>query len=208
MVIFDSNDCFRKAVDCAILMNSTAKYVINKHFTRNDVQCGIGIDSGKMLVTKTGFRRRGHEQHSYKNLVWLGRPANVASKLTDIANKPAEGITVDLVRVGYTSALSDELHWQDEWPSEFVKNLNSGFVFNISHTNMNYAAHFMTKKYLETRPATPPILMTDPVYRALKFGHPAVDYVANDWFQAVTVEVPGYQGDVYGGDVFFVAFNG
>ncbi|QUT06891.1 adenylate/guanylate cyclase domain-containing protein [Sphingobium phenoxybenzoativorans] len=68
MVIFDCNDCFRKAVDCAILMNSTAQYVINKHFTRNEVKCGIGIDTGKMLVTKTGFRRRGVEQHNYKNL--------------------------------------------------------------------------------------------------------------------------------------------
>jgi len=207
MVIFDCDDCFRKAVDCAILMNSTAQYVINKHFTRNDVQCGIGIDAGKMLVTKTGFRRRGYEQYNYKNLVWLGRPANVASKLTDIANKPAEGLTLDVVRVGYSNALSGDIYWQNEWPSAFAKSLSHTVLTGFSHANPNYVSHFMTTQYLETRAATPPVLMTDPVYCALKAAHPTVDYVANGWFNPVTVEVPGYSGTVHGGDVIFTAFN-
>lgn len=206
MVIFDCNDCFRKAVDCAVLMNSTAKHVINKHFTRNDVQCGIGIDTGKMLVTKTGFRRRGVEQYNYKNLVWLGRPANVASKLTDIANKPAEGFTADMVRVGYNSALSG-IQWQNEWPSTFAKNVNHTILTGLSHSNPSYATHFMTTQYIETRAETPPILMTDPVYRALKAAHPDVDYVKNGWFNKVIVKVPGYSSDVYGGDVVFTAFQ-
>jgi len=206
MVIFDCDDCFKRAVDCAVLMNSTAQYVINKHFTRNEVQCGIGVDAGKMLVTKTGFRRRGYEQHNYKNLVWLGRPANVASKLTDIANKPAEGFTVDLVRVGYRSALSG-IYWQNEWPSVFVKNIDHTILTGFTHANPNYINHFMTTQYHETRAATPPILMTDPVYRALKSAHPTVDYVTNGWFKPVAVEVPGYTGTVQGGDVIFTAFK-
>lgn len=206
MVIFDCNDCFRKAVDCAILMNATAQYVINKHFTRNDVQCGIGIDAGKMLVTKTGFRRRGVEQYNYKNLVWLGRPANVASKLTDIANKPAEGFTADMVHVGYNAALSG-VNWQNEWPSSFVKNVNHAILTGFSHSNPNYVTHFMTTQYIETRAKTPPILMTGPVYRALKAGNPDVDYVKSGWFKKVVVNVAGYSSDVYGGDVIFTAFT-
>lgn len=207
MVIFDCDDCFRKAVDCAILMNSTAQYVINKHFTRTEVQCGIGIDTGKMLVTKTGFRRRGYEQHDYKNLVWLGRPANVASKLTDIANKPADGLTVDLVRVGYSNAFSGDIQWQNEWPSAFAKNVQSTILTGFSHASPNYVSHFMTEQYFETRAATPPILMTDPVYRALNAAYPLVDYVLNGWFKPVTVEIPGYSGVVHGGDVIFTAFR-
>lgn len=207
MVIFDCNDCFRKAVDCAILMNSTAQYVINKHFTRNDVQCGIGIDAGKMLVTKTGFRRRGYEQHNYKNLVWLGRPANVASKLTDIANKPAEGLTLDVVRVGYSSPTSSDIRWQNEWPSAFAKDLSHTILTGFNHVNLNYVSHFMTTQYLEKNAATPPILMTDPVYQSLRTAHPTVDYVVNGWFKAVTAEVPGYSGPVHGGDVIFKAFE-
>ena len=65
----------------------------------------------------------------------------------------------------------------------------------------------MTTEYIETRAATSPILMTEPVYRNLKAGHPNVDYVQNGWFNKVVVEVPGYTGDVYGGDVVFTAFT-
>ncbi len=207
MVIFDCNDCFRKAVDCAILMNSTAQYVINKHFTRNEVKCGIGIDTGKMLVTKTGFRRRGVEQHNYKNLVWLGRPANVASKLTDIANKPSEGMTLDKVCVGYDSPYSDKLNWRDEWPHNFVKDVNHTLLTGLRHSNNAYRTHFMSSEWFVTKDATKPILMTDPVYRGLKAAHPEVDYVKAAWFKKVVVEVPGYSGDVYGGDVTFTAFR-
>ncbi|UGX92937.1 adenylate/guanylate cyclase domain-containing protein [Bradyrhizobium barranii subsp. barranii] len=101
MVLFDSQDCFKNAVHCAIAMNTVSQHIINKHFKANEVRFGIGIDHGRMLVTKAGIRRHGEEQSNYRNLVWLGRPANVASKLTDAANKPAEHITVPMVRVAY-----------------------------------------------------------------------------------------------------------
>lgn len=207
MVIFDCEDCFRKSVDCAILMNSTAQYVINKHFTHNEVQCGIGIDTGKMLVTKTGFRRRGVERHNYKNLVWLGRPANVASKLTDIANKSSEGLDCDKVNVAYQSLLSNDWLWVKVWPSQFAKDVSPTMFGGIKHNNPNYRHHFMTTEYVETRPATKPILMTGPVYRGLKAAHPDVDYVKAGWFKKVAVKIPGYTGDVFGGDVTFTAFS-
>jgi class 3 adenylate cyclase len=101
MVIFDTRNAFVNAVYCAIFMNTVSKYIINRHFKANEVTCGIGIDAGNMLATKTGVRRHGSEQANYRNLVWLGRPANVASKLTDIANKPSENIEVDVVHVAY-----------------------------------------------------------------------------------------------------------
>jgi adenylate cyclase len=208
MVIFDCDDCFRKAVDCAILMNSTAQYVINRHFKQNEVQCGIGIDTGKMLVTKTGFRRRGYEQHNYKSLVWLGRPANVASKLTDIANKPSDGFQCDKIRVAYQIAFSNDRYWTNEWPNEFAKNVSHTLLGGMRHSNPSYRSHFMTREYVETRAATPPILMTEPVYRNLKASHPGVDYVQAEWFKRIVVEVPGYSSDIYGGDVVFTAFTG
>jgi adenylate cyclase len=101
MVLFDVEDCFANAVHCAIAMNTVAQHIINKHFKANEVRFGIGIDHGRMLVTKAGIRRHGSEQGNYKNLVWLGRPANVASKLTDAANKPTEYEMVEKVSVAY-----------------------------------------------------------------------------------------------------------
>lgn len=88
MVVFNSDNCFKNAVDTAILMNTIASRIINKHFKNNEVKCGIGIDYGKMLVTKVGTIKQGSENSQYKSLVWLGNAANIASKLTDTANKP------------------------------------------------------------------------------------------------------------------------
>lgn len=206
MVIFDCENCFVSAVDCAILMNSTAQHVINKHFTRNDVQCGIGIDVGKMLVTKTGFRRRGVEQHNYKNLVWLGRPANVASKLTDIANKPGKGVDIDCLNVGYARSVMDPWQWRKEYPHVFVKSLTATGG-TIMHANPYYMAHLHTTEHVVEVPATPPILMTAPVYLGFKSAAPNREAIRNGWFKKVDVHVPGYQGDVYGGDVIFTTFR-
>lgn len=206
MVIFDCDDCFATAVDCAILMNSTAQYVINKHFTRNEVQCGIGIDSGKMLVTKTGFRRRGIEQHNYKSLVWLGRPANVASKLTDLANKKSEGNNIKTLTVAYGRSVIDKWNWVKEYPHNFVQNLEvSGG--RITHKNPFYLSHIHSSEYFEERPATSPILMTAPVFEGLRAARPTDAAITNGWFKKVNLEVPGYKGDIYGGDVIFNSFK-
>lgn len=206
MVIFDCADCYAMAVDCAILMNGTGKYVINKHFCHDEVECGIGIDSGRMLVTKTGFRRNGVERANYRNLVWLGRPANVASKLTDIANKKGEYIDLVVVRTAYAQNLFAEWVWNDEYPHNFVKSLTVTGR-QISHNSPNYQTHYITEENYERRPNTPPILMTALVFRGFKVARPNDDTIRNSWFHKVAVEVPGYTGDIYGGDVHFTAFR-
>lgn len=80
--------------------------VLNKHFKANEVEFGIGIDFGSMLAAKTAIRRHGYEQTNYRNLVWLGRIANVASKLTDMANKSVESVTILAVNVAYDARAS------------------------------------------------------------------------------------------------------
>lgn len=96
----------------------------------------------------------------------------------------------------------------NEWPSEFAKNISHMLLGGIRHSNPSCRSHSMIREYVETRAVTDPILMTDPVYRALKAAHPGVDYVQAGWFKKVVVEVPGYSSDVYGGDVIFTAFTG
>src|SRR6202034_3844564 len=44
MMLFDQTDCYEHAVDTAELINSVCKYVLNKHFTHEEVSFGIGID--------------------------------------------------------------------------------------------------------------------------------------------------------------------
>lgn len=212
MVLFDCDNAFVNAVNCAVLMNSAATYVINKHFKKGEVTCGIGIDAGRMLATKTGIRKQGQDQQNYRALVWLGRPANVASKLTDLANKPAESVTLPSVRVAYGIVApmpTSQWIWQDEWPHEFVQNIEPTAypLHGIRHKNPKYASHFFQQKSVVTREKTPPILMAEVVWDGFRAAAPGDKIVQGGWIKKVDVNVPGYSGAVYGGDVIFTLFR-
>ncbi|ATU94457.1 adenylate/guanylate cyclase domain-containing protein [Phyllobacterium zundukense] len=208
MVIFDKENAYANAVDTAILMNSTARYVINKHFKSDEVKCGIGIDAGRMLATKTGFRRKGVEQNNYRNLVWLGRAANVASKLTDLANKSGEVFNYAIVSAAYD--YGSGWTWQEEDHTDFLLNLevqHSGGRPWISHRNQYWKSFIRTTKPVTIRATTPEILMTNDVYEGFKASRPDSLSIKNGWFKKINVKVPGYEGEVYGGDVFYTAFQ-
>ena len=85
MIVFPPKNCFTNAIECAISINTISSKIIRRYC--DDFKCGIGIDYGEMYVHKTGIIKQGKEASSYKNLIWIGRPANIASRLTDIANK-------------------------------------------------------------------------------------------------------------------------
>ncbi len=86
MVVFPPENCFVKAVYCAITINHIAS-LINKKFDNFEFKCGIGVDYGKLSVMKVGIQKKGAENDDNKGLVWVGNPANFASRLTDCANK-------------------------------------------------------------------------------------------------------------------------
>ena len=89
MGVFPVSNCFVNAVNCAITINHISQ-MINEVFTSVDFHCGIGIDYGEMRVIKVGIERRGNENAENKGLVWVGKPANLASRLTDFAGKTVE----------------------------------------------------------------------------------------------------------------------
>ena len=78
-----------------------------------------------MLATKTGLRRHGSAQQSYRSLVWLGRPANVASKLTDQANKPEEVSESNKVNVAYSYIGKLGLTYEDDCLTYSSQNLTT-----------------------------------------------------------------------------------
>ncbi|CUW40071.1 conserved protein of unknown function(containing Adenylyl cyclase class-3/4/guanylyl cyclase domain,59-210) [Magnetospirillum sp. XM-1] len=205
MVLFDTPGAVVNAVDTAISMNSTAQYVINKNFLANDVTCGIGIDMGKMLATKTGIIKRGHENQNYKNLVWLGRPANVASKLTDAANKPEESVIIPAAEILRQTSLLGIPTWQDAWwPTVMNGFFHAG---GWGHTDILLSGVRVVDQKVILKPATPPILMTEEVYAAIKVAQPQRLSIVNNWFDKVSITVPGYDQVVYGGDVFWKNFR-
>lgn len=212
MVLFDEEKAFTQAVDCALLMNSVCEYVVNSRFKSGEVSFGIGIDAGKMLVTKTGIRKNGHEQHNYKNLVWLGRPANIASKLTDLANKDAETYELAKVMVAYQKPFSTQAgdwYWHSVWPYEFAPKLEpTGYPHHlIKHSDPSYRSHIHTTETWTKRPKTPPILMTQRVWDGYVAANPTADRVTKGWFKEYDVPVPGLDTKVIGGDVIYTIFR-
>ena len=207
MVLFEPPKCFENAIDTAELMNSVCRYVINKHFVHNEVEFGIGIDYGRMLATKTGIRRHGLAQPSYRSLVWLGRPANIASKLTDNANKPSATSTVTMVNVAYNYGGS--LSYVEEAPHTFIQkfthNPQSGLMI---HSNPAFHSFWpVTREYVQ-RPATPTILMTKSVYDGFRRVRPDAVELRNKWFLPVAIDIPDYDEQVYGGEVIYTVFQG
>jgi adenylate cyclase len=234
MVLFDSADAAVNALECAFSMNTVGKHVLNKQFKANEVAFGIGIDSGKMLATKTGIRRHGHEQSNYRNLVWLGRPANVASKLTDLANKPAESMQVPAVHVAYTqqsalglfgftpinaltggilgavpAPISPNWRWQTESMQKFLGDLEVSYTGGkaFRHKDPLFENFFLTTQSILTRAATPPILVTQTVWDAYRAAKPDSPCVTEAFLKPVAVKAPGYSGKVMGGDVIYPALK-
>lgn len=207
MMLFDNTDCYANSVDTAILINSVCQHVINRHFPHAEVGFGIGIDYGRMLATKTGIRRHGSAQQSYRSLVWLGRPANVASKLTDSANKPEETQELVKLRVGY-DYLGDGTPrlYRDEWPHEFVQK----FTYDPLRKAMvtpNFVSYSVVKERVITAPATPAILMSKRVYDGFKTARPFAREIQNGWFAKVNRPIADVPDEVFGGNVIFSAFT-
>jgi adenylate cyclase len=206
MILFNSGDCFTAAVDTAILINSVCSYVINKHFSYNAVTFGIGIDYGRMLATKTGIRRHGAAQESYRSLVWLGRPANIASKLTDNANKEQESIDLVLLNVAYLRG--GRLVYSQEFPHLFVNSFTYDPLRRLMvHRDPTFHSfQTMTRKHI-TKAATPSILMTKRVFDGFRQARPKAPCIVNSWFAPVIVNIPGYTEEVYGGNVIYSVFS-
>lgn len=81
-----------KAINAARSLQTVIDYSLNKHLKSNVngkmIECGIGIDYGKVLVTQVGMY--GVEQDENKenevDCVWVGNTTNYASKYSDIAS--------------------------------------------------------------------------------------------------------------------------
>ncbi|MGE7811259.1 adenylate/guanylate cyclase domain-containing protein [Lysinibacillus capsici] len=221
MVVFDKENCFKNAVNTAILLNSVATKVLNKLFKNNEVTCGIGIDYGKMLVSKAGIRKNGDENIPYKSLVWLGRPANIASKLTDLANKTIVkeiSYQTPIVREGYKYPLTNVWGWYNTDLKTFLEeNLKRdleirsgelGYKPVYRHTKDFFETFYLTsmKTSESSTINTPSILITKEVYEGFEKDNPEDDSIINDrWKKQSDELLKGYE--VYGSSLYFKIFD-
>lgn len=182
MIVFPTENCAENAVKCAASINHISE-IMNKVFSYVDFRCGIGIDYGKMRVIKVGIIRLGDNNVENKNLVWIGNPANIASRLTDIANKE-----IDLVCVNYKFFLGSA-------PS-VEKRMNYEEFFNeFQWKNGNF--YFSREKILDLKKekqAIPPILITKNVYDHLSLN-------IRDLFKEQGINIKNSSTKIYGADL-------
>lgn len=87
MIVFEQDDCCDNALNCANGIMYFIRDIMGDIDPGNNFDCGIGIHYGEMYIIKVGMSIPGPENTEYKNMVWIGEPANLASRLTDKAGK-------------------------------------------------------------------------------------------------------------------------
>ena len=90
-----------KAIYCARSMQTVLDFSLNKHIyiniNKKIIECGIGISYGKVLVTQVGMRgvENDDEKENEKNVVWVGKITNHASKYSDLTKSGEVFISKD-----------------------------------------------------------------------------------------------------------------
>lgn len=80
-----------KAISCARSIQTIIDFSLNKHLKNNvnnkTIECGIGIDYGKVLVSKVGMYgvEENEQKENETDCVWVGKTTNYASKYADLA---------------------------------------------------------------------------------------------------------------------------
>ncbi len=205
MVVFPSENCFVNAVDCAVSINHISNE-INKAIKNDDFKCGIGIDYGKMNVIKVGVTVKGDENNENKGLVWVGDPANFASRLTDNANKTITR-TYYHVEGSYTTP-------EDILPQNpFFNNVPRTIHKVIDYDEEDFAHHlFMFNGNLHLRELSridsierkneeykyPAILISEKVYQEYKTARPNDKAIKSNWWKIQDHPIRNVSYKVYG----------
>lgn len=210
MIVFPEKNCFTNAVNCAISMNTIASKIINYHFKLNEFKCGIGIAYGEMLVLKTGVPKQGKERAPYKNLVWVGQPANVASKLTDTANKENVKLEIEIV---YTPKNS----FFNAYERDFLRTPNKTVLCSIDEfaSTISFSGGKMYYKNqtivsfskVEKKHKFPAILITESAFEGYKTANPKDDSVLKGWWEKQNATVKGCTENVYGSGLIWSAME-
>ncbi|NWJ53055.1 MAG: adenylate/guanylate cyclase domain-containing protein [Bacteroidetes bacterium] len=234
MIIFPSKDCFTNAVECAISISHIAQNIIAKSFNAVEFKCGIGIDYGEMRVIKVGIQRYGTENEHSKGLVWVGLPANIASRLTDSANKKIEETYYEVLRhpinlrkynmyLGLPPIYNSFFHFEgiskldNSREPEYLPNIETlemtleEFANQINCSNTGELKMIWGKfvKFTKKTRTTiyPEILMTEEVYNGFKKANPQNKSIQNNYWKVYKHHIKNVDQKIYGGNVFWNSNN-
>lgn len=129
------------AINCARALQTCISFSLNKYLKNNVnnkiISCGIGIDYGKVLVTKVGMlgTENNDEKENEMNCVWVSKITNYASKYSDIS----EGDEI-LISENVFSKISQELKEGNNWTKVTrVRNRKQYTGYCISDYYLDYS---------------------------------------------------------------------
>ncbi|MEH6659836.1 adenylate/guanylate cyclase domain-containing protein [Leeuwenhoekiella marinoflava] len=220
MVVFPSQNCFINAIECAITINHVCDKVINKQFADIDFKCGIGVDHGELKVIKVGTPKKGLEADENRGLVWTGYPANLASRLTDTANKivgeeyyevkrnphnfmklyggfnsPLGGILGNLpIDTSNMPDYLDKVETVTMTPSEFASSINMLSPGEVYVSGGKFISFEKKTKKIDY----PAILISKAVYTGYKQENPDGEDIKKKYWEKESYKVKDVKDDVYG----------
>lgn len=207
MVVFPPEDCYRKAVYCAITINHIAS-MINDKFENFEFKCGIGVDYGKISVMKVGVQKKGAENDDNKGLVWVGYPANYASRLTDCANKEFTDISylVDGIFYEYNYFQSPPFGRPSGYYRKKVKFTAEELASKITHSTGNTIRltacnNVFSIEKKEEKYTYKPILLSDIVYKEYAKADSEANDIKDGKWQKETRKIKDIDFDVWGRDI-------
>ena len=211
MVVFPQEDCFRKAVFCAITINNIASMIDSK-FDNIDFKCGIGVDYGKLSVMKVGTRTKGAENDDNKGLVWVGYPANFASRLTDCANKEFTDTYYYIEGDFYEFNLfNTPIRWNPIFgmPSDYYRKTKKftaeEFASKISFDGHNIDLSSCRKVYSierkEEKYKYASILLSDNVYQEYAKVKPTPNDIKYNFWKKEKRKIRDISYDIWGGNI-------
>jgi adenylate cyclase len=231
MVVFPVEDCFKNAVACAISINHIASKIINQRFNV-DFKCGIGIAYGKLRVIKVGIQRNGTENGENKGLVWVGKPANYASRITDMANKtiqeelievnhnPINPLAINQLFGGYAAfsypfnleksyTESQPLYLKKEERKVYSKEEFVDHLSNLGKGEITYLGGKLIEfKKVVKDVRFPAILITESVWNGLKRDHPDDSTIKKGFWKPQPKKFKNLNENVLGADLTWTIQNG
>ena len=203
MVLFDGYDCCSDAVNCAFMMNSVSK-ILNSSFSGSYIKCGIGIAHGTMFITKCGTIKRGYQNSHYKSLVWAGTTANLASKLTDMANKYSEYKEEPVVRIlkdvpkYLQSIVGKDSEWSEVPFKVFFEKLEKTSSPILKYPDLSFRWCYASTDSKVEHASTPAIIITETVYKNFKTENKTHDSIKKSTWNRIYRKIEGSDERYYG----------
>ena len=126
MAVFIGDSRNTSAARTGLKINWAVKNIVNPALkeqypkTTYEVRQTVGIDAGKLFVTRTGIR-------GSNDLVWVGRAANYAAKLTALSPDCPTRITGDVYKILHESLKTSE--GKSMWEARTWTDMNNLLIY-------------------------------------------------------------------------------